>query len=167
MKRTVIFLFVAVFSVVALCAQESRKTIYVIDGKQVENFDGSQLTGKTIVHYSVDPQLNIHNIITSDVTGGKTVKGVKVFATKKIIHKDANAPADITTEYIQAKDGEVLYVMDGKIVPYSDIKKLPSSKVDSMVVIKDKLSPDYQKYAKEAVESGKLTPKGIVKITTK
>lgn len=167
MKRTIILLMVVMASVITMSAQEEKKTIYVIDGKQVENFDGSQLQGKTIVHYSVEPQLNIHNIVTSDVTGGKAVKGVRVIATKKVIHKEATDPAETIQEHVQAKEGEVVYVMDGKIVPYSEVKNMPTSKVYSMEILKNKQSADYQKYAKEAVESGKLTPKSIVKITTK
>ena len=49
MKRTIILLLVAVLSVATMSAQKIKKAVYVIDGHQVENFDGSQLNGKTIV----------------------------------------------------------------------------------------------------------------------
>ena len=52
MKRTIILLLVAVLSVATMSAQKIKKPVYVIDGHQVENFDGSQLNGKTIVKYS-------------------------------------------------------------------------------------------------------------------
>ena len=53
MKRTIILLLVAVLSVATMSAQKIKKAVYVIDGHQVENFDGSQLNGKTIVNYSI------------------------------------------------------------------------------------------------------------------
>ena len=47
---------------------ESHDNFYVIDGKHVENFDGSQLVGKTIKHYDMKvlPNTIIHNIFTTD-----------------------------------------------------------------------------------------------------
>lgn len=66
MKRTIILLLVAVLSVATMSARKIKKAVYVIDGHQVENFDGSQLNGKTIVKYSIEPVSNIHVIITSD-----------------------------------------------------------------------------------------------------
>ena len=49
-------------------AVESHDNFYVIDGKHVENFDGSQLVGKTIKHYDMKelPTTTIHNIFTTD-----------------------------------------------------------------------------------------------------
>ena len=54
MKKTILFLLVALLNFATMSAQEVKKTIYVIDGKKVENFDGSQLKGKTIVNYTID-----------------------------------------------------------------------------------------------------------------
>ena len=58
MKRIILCLLVAALSVAFVHAQETKKTIYVIDGKQVENFDGSQLVGKTIINYSINSNDN-------------------------------------------------------------------------------------------------------------
>ena len=68
MKKTILFLLVALLNFATISAQEVKKTIYVIDGKKVENFDGSQLKGKTIVNYTIDPEHNIHAIFTSHST---------------------------------------------------------------------------------------------------
>ncbi len=47
---------------------EAHEHFYVIDGKHIENFDGSQLIGKTIKHYDMKvlPNTTIHNIFTTD-----------------------------------------------------------------------------------------------------
>ena len=73
MKKMILLLLVAVLCVATMAAQETRKAIYVIDVKQIENFDGSQLVGKTIVNYSIDHAHNLHSIITSELRGGKEV----------------------------------------------------------------------------------------------
>lgn len=63
--------------------------------------------------------------------------------------------------------------MNGKIVPYTEIKNMPSSKIVSISVVKNKQDPEfmklseYLKYAKDANKYGKLDPKCIIKITTK
>ena len=64
MKKTILFLLVALLNFATMSAQEVKKTIYVIDGKKVENFDGSQLKGKTIVNYTIDSEHNNNNIVS-------------------------------------------------------------------------------------------------------
>lgn len=79
----------------------------------------------------------------------------------------------VETEVIQDKENQIVYVVNGKIVPYSEIKDMPSSKIVSIAVIKNKQDPEflklseYLKYAKDAIKYGKLDPKCIIKITTK
>ena len=55
MKKTILLLLVAVLSVATIGAQETKKAVYVIDGKHVKNFDGSQLEGKTIISWTITP----------------------------------------------------------------------------------------------------------------
>ena len=121
MKKSILFLLLVVISVASIHAQETRKAIYVIDGKQVENFDGSQLAGKTIVNYFIDPEHNLHSIITSDMTGGKEVKSVKVLSTSKAISSDESVTPGVTTNVIRTESDEIIYVLNGRIVPYSEI----------------------------------------------
>lgn len=186
MKRTILLLLVAVLSVAAMYAQNSDKTRYVIDGKQVENFDGSQLNGKTIVNYTIDPKHNIHIIITSDMVGVDA--DVKVLSSSRTFMADSltqpyveayakavnvSDSAKVETEVIQNKENEIVYVVNGKIVPYSEIKNMPSSKIVSIAVVKNKQNPEFQKvseylkYAKDDIKYGKLDPKCIIKIVTK
>jgi hypothetical protein len=167
MKKKILLLLIAVFSISTVGAQETKKAIYVIDGKQVENFDGSQLVGKTIVNYSVDPTHNLHSIITSDLTGGKDVKSVKVLSTTKVSKSDRSDTSGVTTDIIRAESDEIIYVLDGKIVPYSEILSIPSSKIDSMTVIKDKDNPTFQKISEEYQKKSKTSIKCVILITTK
>lgn len=167
MKKSILFLLLAVISVASIHAQETRKAIYVIDGKQVENFDGSQLKGKTIVNYSIDPKHNLHSIITSDMTGGKDVKSVKVLSTSKVTSSDASVKSGVTTEVIRAESDEIIYVLDGKIVPYSEIQSMSSSKIESMTVVKDKDNPIFKKFADEYMKTYKKASTCVILITTK
>ena len=48
MKKFIAFVFFAFFTTVVSYAQEN---VFIINGKQVENFDGSQLTGKKILSF--------------------------------------------------------------------------------------------------------------------
>lgn len=167
MKRTILFLLVATLSVASISAQESRKTIYVIDGKQVENFDGSQLTGKTIINYSIDDEKNIHSIITSDLAGDKKVKSVKVLTTEKSMKTDNPITSNVTTDVIRANADEIIYVLDDKIVTCAEIKAMSSSNIDSMTVIKDKNNPVFQKFSQEYKKTSKVDPKCVILIATK
>ncbi len=167
MKKMIQLLFVAVLSVASVNAQAPRKTIYVIDGKQVENFDGSQLVGKTIINYSIDSTHNLHSIITSDLTEGKEVKSVKVLSTTNVSRTDKPLTSGVTTDVIHAEADEIIYVLDGKIVPYSDIEPMSSSKIDAITVIKDKENATFKKYAEEYMKTNKKQPTCIILIETK
>ena len=167
MKKKVLLLLVAVFTVATMGAQETRKAIYVIDGLQVENFDGSQLVGKTIINYSIDSEHNLHSIITSELTGREDVKSVKVLSTSKVIKSGESVNTGATTDVIRAEAGEIVYVLDGKIVTYSEIQSMPSSKIDSLTVIKDKENSTFQKISEEYMKTYKTTPKCAILITTK
>ena len=180
MKKNILLLLVAVFTVATMGAQETRKAIYVIDGKQVENFDGSQLVGKTINNYSIDSERNLHSIITSDLITREIKSGESndpftrffpFLSTQKeitrVIKSGESVNTGVSTDKIYAKAYEVVYVLDGKIVPYSEIESLSSSRIDNMTVIKDKGSSVFMKYAKEYKKSSKTEPKCVILITTK
>lgn len=171
MKKTILFLLVAVLAVATMSAQGTKKALYVIDGNVVENFDGSQLQGKTIVSYTIEPECNIHTIITSAFdTKGRKISNVKSVATSKVESvrkveelKDAKI-CNVSSESVHIDSGkEAVFVMNGKIVTYSEIKDIPSSNIVSINVIKNKKDADYIKYAKAA----KQEPKCVVKVTTK
>ena len=63
MKRIITVAFLLIASS-ALWAQTNNKAIYVIDGKRIENFDGSQLVNHRITGYTIDAKTNTHVITT-------------------------------------------------------------------------------------------------------
>ncbi|MBQ7743058.1 MAG: hypothetical protein IJT90_09080 [Bacteroidaceae bacterium] len=166
MKKTILFLLVAALSVASVHAQETKKAIYVIDGKQVENFDGSQLNGKTIVNYSIDPKHNLHSIITTDMTGGKEVKSVKVLSTTKVVSSD-EATAGVTTDVVRTQHDDLVTVVDGKIVSFAEFQSLSSSDIESMTVVRDKENPVFKKFADEHMKTSKRAPACVIIIETK
>ena len=101
MKKTILFLLVALLNFATMSAQEVKKTIYVIDGKKVENFDGSQLKGKTIVNYTIDSEHNIHAIFTSDYnTNGRKIGNVKIISNSIKEEVKESEPGKSTSESI-------------------------------------------------------------------
>ena len=170
MKRTVIFWLAALFAIASLSAQEVKPARYIINGKVVREFDGSQLVGQTITHYRLDGEHNAHIIFTSAYQGdAETMK------------KEAQAALDgVTKGKISAltiHDGEAkpkadqfeenIYVINGKVVPYSEFKELSSNKIVSMTVIKNKQNPDFVKYVRDAVKYAGVDPKASIIITVK
>lgn len=172
MKKTIIFMLLAVLAVATMSAQEATKNIYIIDGEHVENFDGSQLTGKTIESYSIDTKhdINVHVISTSS---NKPEREVKVLSSSRVILADSLTQpyAEAYTKALKVDNtnvqrlsaGEAIFVLNEKVVPLSEITKIASSSIISMEVIKDTNNPDYIKYAKGA----KRQPKCIIKIAVK
>ena len=146
MKKTILLLLVAVLSVATIGAQ-----------------------GKTIISWTITPEHNLHSIITSDMTSGKDVKSVKILTTEKVLQSDepVTQSDEPVTDIIRADAGEIVYVLDGKIVPYSKIQSISSSKIDSMKVVKDKENPVFQKFAKEYKTRANREPKCVIFINTK
>ncbi len=166
------FLLLAVLAITTISAQNATKNIYIIDGQHIENFDGSQLKGKTIESYSIDTKhdVNVHVIATS---GNQPVKDVKVLSSGRVIFADSimqpyaeaytKALKDDNTNVQRLSAGEAIFVLNEKVVSLSEITKIATSSIISMEVIKDIKNPDYIKYAKDA----KREPKCVIKIITK
>lgn len=117
------------------------------------------------VNYTIDSEHNIHAIFTSDYnTNGRKIGNVKIISNSIKEEVKESEPGKSTSEsiHVDSKD-EVVFVLNGNVVPYSSVKEVPSSKIVSMNVIKNKKDPDYIKYAKNA----KLPPKCIILVTTK
>lgn len=172
MKKTIMFLLLAVLTVATMRAQESTKNIYIIDGEHIENFDGSQLKGKTIESYSIDTKydVNVHVISTS---GNEPVREVKVLSSRRVILADSitHPYAEAYTKALKVNNTNVqrltgddaIFVVNDQVVSYSKIKGIAPSSIISMEVIKDTNNPDYIKYVKGA----KRQPKCIIKIAVK
>ena len=153
MKRIIATTIIAVLlSVISLSAQEVKAT-YIIDGKKVENFNGSQLAGKTITSYTVND--DVHVVFTTEFNE-QTPTNVKVFTTTK--------PEKGTTDEtitVHGVDGhEIVYVIDGKVKSKEEFMSTQSSDIESMSIIKLKDDPDFKKYAKTNTEA-------VIMISTK
>lgn len=147
MKKIFLCIVLVILFVAPISAQEDIKAIYVIDGKQIENFDGSQLKGKTIVNYTINSGkgANIHMIVTTDS-----------------VEQAVPTEKDDKKTQLKSKD-ESIYVVNDKLVPHSKVKEIPVSKIVSVKIIKDPTDADYIKYAKEA----NFNPKYVMKILAK
>ena len=66
MKKFFVLTFIALFATVVLYAQEN---VFIINGKKIENFDGSQLTGKKILSFNVikNDKGDVYNIHTDEI----------------------------------------------------------------------------------------------------
>lgn len=66
MKKFFVFTFIALFATVVSYAQEN---VFIINGKKIENFDGSQLTGKKILSFIVikNDKGDVYNIHTDEI----------------------------------------------------------------------------------------------------
>ena len=66
MKKFFVLTFIALFASVVSYAQEN---VFIINGKKIENFDGSQLTGKKILSFIVikNDKGDVYNIHTDEI----------------------------------------------------------------------------------------------------
>ena len=66
MKKFFVLTFIALFVAAASYAQEN---VFIINGKKIENFDGSQLTGKKILLFNVikDDKGDVYSIHTDEI----------------------------------------------------------------------------------------------------
>lgn len=66
MKKFFVLTFIALFATVVSYAQEN---VFIINGKKIENFDGSQLTGKKILSFNVikNDKGDVYTIHTDEI----------------------------------------------------------------------------------------------------
>lgn len=66
MKKFFVLTFIALFVAAASYAQEN---VFIINGEKIENFDGSQLTGKKILLFNVikDDKGDVYSIHTDEI----------------------------------------------------------------------------------------------------
>ena len=66
MKKFFVLTFIVLFATVVSYAQEN---VFIINGKKIENFDGSQLTGKKILSFNVikNDKGDVYSIHTDEI----------------------------------------------------------------------------------------------------
>ena len=114
MKRTVLFLAIAIISVASLAAENVKAPTYIINGRKVENFDGSQLKGKTIANHTIDEGTNVHLLLTVDYVAGKAVKKVSVVQSVRPLKDGESITSSVDESHYLS--GEAVFVLDGKLV---------------------------------------------------
>ena len=136
-------------------AQTDTINRYMVDGKLVYNFDGSQLESKMILSYDikVEPEtkgkdkgtvLRTHDIKTADGA---------------LIYDDPNVnigQAKVSVRYVDPNQEKPLFIVDGK--EFSSIDDLDPANIKSMTVLKDKAATDLY---------GEKGKNGVVVVETK
>ena len=133
-------LFITFLMLCSVCLW-GQQTIYVIDNVTVDNFDGSQLKGKTIGDYQItttgkgNKAVTVHAITTVK----RTMRShVIVNDNGKIIMKADSLMAQFgVTSFGSDPIQNTVYIVDGKVVEESDVKNLPTKQIQSVTVLKD------------------------------
>ena len=123
MKRLIFLALSAMLLCLMASAQENH---YFIDGKRVENFDGSQLVGKTVKHYDLKrlEHVIIHNIFTTD--DWVKIEGTNSATTVRVLSAEEAAAQGIplTPGSMKTSMRNPLIIVDGQEFTgniYSDI----------------------------------------------
>ena len=134
-------LFITVLMLCSVCLW-GQQTIYVIDNVTVENFDGSQLKGKTIGDYQItttgkgNKAVTVHAITTVKRTMRSQIivndNGQVIMKTDTLLNRFGGA--SLKSETVVPN---FVYVVDGKVVEESEVKNLPAKQIQSVTVVKD------------------------------
>ena len=153
-------------------AQADTVNMYIIDASRVEHFDGSQLQGKTIAHYKIhatniggEPAL-IHEIITEEYS-----KRLDPMGEPTIISAESPSISIRTTgNTVSAED--IVYVLDGVPVTYSEFKALDPKNISSIEVVKGgSTAKKLQEFREQGRLKGEINMEkaanGVIFVTTK
>ena len=140
MKNFFVLTFIALFVAAASYAQEN---VFIINGEKIENFDGSQLTGKKILSFNVinNEKGDIYNVHTDDILPDSL----------------KNRPYKVTSK-VQYITPKALLVVDGKEYTGS-INYIKSGDISSINV--------YKPGSDVANAYGEKGKNGVLKIFTK
>ena len=170
MKKFFVLTFIALFASVVSYAQEN---VFIINGKKIENFDGSQLTGKKILSFNVikNDKGDVYNIHTDEILPDSLRnRPYKVSTELHYITKDTLANGNNINKSKKAGKREVevtkfdilnskpLIILDGKEYTgsFNDIK---SGNINSINV--------YKPGSDVANAYGEKGKNGVLKIFTK
>ena len=172
MKKFFVLTFIALFVAAASYAQ---KNIFIINGEKIENFDGSQLTGKKILLFNVikDDKGDVYSIHTDEILPDSLRnRPYKVSTELHIITKDTLANGNNINKSEKAVKREVevtkfdmlnlnskpLIILDGKEYTGS-INDIKSGDINSINV--------YKPGSDVANAYGEKGKNGVLKIFTK
>ena len=154
-------------------AQADTNDIYLIDLTKVENFDGSQLAGKTIRAYSIQREnvggvpTRIHLITTK--TDGAQNPVVAIFdndfnnATSVTVGEKSQPSINVRATDPSLSADDIVYIVDGKQTGTEEFKKLDPKDIKSIEVMKDSSAAKYLQDLKDQGKyQGDVNPKGGV-----
>lgn len=169
MKKFFVLTFIALFVAAASYAQEN---VFIINGEKIENFDGSQLTGKKILSFIVikNEKGDIYNVHTDDILPDSLRNRPYKVTELHLITKDTLANGNNINKSEKAVKREVevtkfdmlnskpLIILDGKEYTGS-INDIKSGDINSINV--------YKPGSDVANAYGEKGKNGVVKIFTK
>ena len=157
MKRIIFLALGAMLLCLTASAQENH---YFIDGHRIENFDGSQLEGKTVRHYELKrlEHVTIHNIFTTD-------DWVKISGTSSATIVRTLTAEEAAAEGLPLASGEVkawmrnpLIIVDGEEFTGNIYKDIGTDNIKSIDV--------YQPGSDVANSYGEKGKNGVIKLFT-
>ena len=157
MKRIIFLALSAMLLCLTASAQENH---YFIDGHRIENFDGSQLEGKTVRHYELKrlEHATIHNIFTTD-------DWVKISGTSSAATVRTLTAEEAAAEGLPLASGEVkawmrnpLIIVDGEEFTGNIYKDIGTDNIKSIDV--------YQPGSEVAKSYGEKGKGGVIKLFT-
>ncbi|ERK01721.1 hypothetical protein [Segatella salivae] len=158
MKRFIITIFCAALFMASSSAQTSKTTEkYIIDGREITNFDGSQLKDKVILDYKIEPgtECFVHRITTADSL--KNLK-VKLDGWKIDIPKIFDEGENKGKYKLVIKKDKLLYIVDG-VEKKNGLEGIDLTNIASVTVFKPG--------SKEALSYGEAGKNGVVIIKTR
>ncbi|MBQ7181908.1 MAG: hypothetical protein IJR87_11560 [Bacteroidaceae bacterium] len=157
MKRII---FLALSAMLLCLAASAQENFYVIDGQRVENFDGSQLVGKTVRHYEIKrlEHTTIHNIFTTDdwvkIENASTATTVRALTAEEA----AAEGVPLASGKVKAFMRNPLVVVDGQEFTGNIYKDIGTENIKSIDV--------YEADSEVAKSYGDKGKNGVVKIFT-
>ena len=158
MKRFIITIFCAALFMASSSAQTSKTTEkYIIDGREITNFDGSQLKDKVILDYKIEPgtECFVHRITTADSL--KNLK-VKLDGWNIDIPKIFDEGENKGKYKLVIKKDKLLYIVDG-VEKKNGLEGIDLTNIASVTVFKPG--------SKEALSYGEAGKNGVVIIKTR
>ena len=172
MKKFFVLTFIALFVAAASYAQEN---VFIINGEKIENFDGSQLTGKKILLFNVikDDKGDVYSIHTDEILPDSLRNRPYKVSTKLLyITKDTLAngnninksekavkrEVEVTNFDMDMLNSKPLIVLDGKEYTGS-LNYIKSGDINSINV--------YKSGSDVANAYGEKGKNGVLKIFTK
>lgn len=157
MKRIIFLALSAMLLCLTASAQENH---YFIDGKRIENFDGSQLVGKTVKHYDLKrlEHVTIHNIFTTDdwvkIEGASSATTVRVLSAEEA----ASQGISLTAGAMKTSMRNPLIIVDGQEFTGNIYTDIGTDNIKCMNV--------YEADSEVAKSYGDKGKNGVIKIFT-